>query len=173
MAKRVTNRVPSGTSKCDELRSTIDYVLWCFWFVAASMPRHPGTSVPGSPVVASGGVCAIRRAVGGSPRVLRLIAFCGVFALWRRPCRTHPGTSVPGSPVAGVSCVCVLLAIGDLCGVIRRAVGGSPRVSGFFAFGCVSLTGGIDAAARPHTPGHFRARLAWHGGGRLRRKRRA
>ncbi|MFN5977178.1 MAG: hypothetical protein ACK48U_22235, partial [Planctomyces sp.] len=24
VAKRVTNRVPSGTSKCDELRSTID-----------------------------------------------------------------------------------------------------------------------------------------------------
>ena len=51
VAKRVTNRVPSGTSKCDELRSTLDCVLWCFCVVAASVPRHPGTSVPGSPCV--------------------------------------------------------------------------------------------------------------------------
>ncbi len=71
----------------------------------------------------------------------------------------------PGHFRARLTCgrcvvLCVLLAIGELCGVIRRAVGGSPRVSGFFACVCVSLTGAIHAAARTHTPGHFRARLA-------------
>ncbi|MFN9293407.1 MAG: hypothetical protein ACK6EB_35455, partial [Planctomyces sp.] len=51
------------------------------------------SSVPGSPEVACGGVrwcggvCATGRAVGGSPRVLGVIAFCGVFSAWRPPCR--------------------------------------------------------------------------------------
>jgi hypothetical protein len=117
--------------------------------------------------------------------VLRSITFCGVFALWRRPCRGTRALPCParlrwpvvvcvriGEPwaaahgccdrlrfVAFLRCggvpaahtralpcparlwpVCrvyVLLAIGELCGVIRRAVGGSPRVSGFFACVCV------------------------------------
>ncbi|MFN6310072.1 MAG: hypothetical protein ACK46M_01310, partial [Planctomyces sp.] len=33
-----------------------DCVWLCICVVAASMPRHPGTSVPGSPEVACGGV---------------------------------------------------------------------------------------------------------------------
>ena len=52
--------------------------------IRAAAPGHFRTRL------ACGGLCAlaaIRRAVGGSPRVLVLIAFGCVFAVWRRPCR--------------------------------------------------------------------------------------
>jgi hypothetical protein len=55
--------------------------------------------------------------------VLRLIAFCGVLAVWRPPCG---GTRALPYP-ARLCDVCALAAI-------RRAVGGSPRVLGVIAF---------------------------------------
>jgi len=108
---------------------------------------HPGTSVPGSP----GPVCCVCvvgdwRAVwcdqasrGRQPTGVGFLCVCLCFVDWRHPCcRTHAHTRAlpyPARQARGV--VCVLLAIGELCGVFRRAVGGSPRVSGFFACVCV------------------------------------
>ncbi len=77
-------------------------VLLCSCGLAASVPRHPGTSVPGSPCVT-----CVRWRQSGEPWAeahgcwvwLRFVVFCGLAASVPR----HPGTSVPGSPC--VTCV--------------------------------------------------------------------